>query len=179
MVELTQTRVHEAVPHAPGVSDQPAPLGAGREAERGPQHTDQQVAGGDAHQEEVHGRAQRPVPAEEQEHQEVSEEAEGADEAEADGHQQVPGGAQGTGHLLGRCSSGTVRAAQAHVGNDHAVKFGAALGSHRRTEPSVNPRGGAAPRHRARTCCRGAPTLRSVTGGRGERDGTGCRWSWS
>lgn len=131
-VSLTQTRVHESVPNAPGASDQPPPLGAGREAERGAQDADQQVASRDAHQEQVHGRAQSPVPAEQREHEEVAEERGGADEAKAHRHHQVPRRAQGrrrerTGQLLVRVrgrrgsdsSYGTVRTAQAHVGHDH------------------------------------------------------------
>lgn len=122
---LTQTCVNEPVPNAPRAPDQPAPLGAGCEAERGPQHADQQVAHRDAHQKQVHGRAQSPEPAEEREHQEVREQTKGADEAQAQRHHQVPGGAQGRrgrsavlarGHL-----TGTARAARALVGNDHAV----------------------------------------------------------
>lgn len=145
---LTQTCVNEPVPHAPSASDQPPPLGAGREAERGAQHADQQVAPRDAHQQEVHGRAQSPVPAEQREHQEVTEEPEGADEAEAHRHHQVPRRAQGrgresTGHLFVRIrrrraagsSPGTVRTAQ--VGNDHT-------GLSRRlwTSPKFAPRDG-------------------------------------
>lgn len=71
---LTQTCVDEAVPNASGASDQPPALGAGREAERGPQNADQQVAHRDAHQQQVHGRAQSSVPAEQRQHQEVTEE---------------------------------------------------------------------------------------------------------
>lgn len=95
--ELTQTRVDEAVPHAACAPEQPAALRAGGEAEGGPQRADQQVAGRDAHQQQVHGRAQRPVAAEQRQHQQVAEEAEGADEAEAHGDHQVPPGAEAGG----------------------------------------------------------------------------------
>lgn len=129
---LTQTWVNEPIPNAPSASDQPPPLGAGCEAERSPQQTNQQVARGDAHQHEIHGRAQSSVPAEQREHQEVTEKPESADEAQAHRHHKVPSRAQGrrgqgTGYLLVRVrrlsaagySLGTVRAAQAQVGNYH------------------------------------------------------------
>lgn len=61
---LTQTRVHETVPDAADASDQPPSLRTGREAERRPQDADQQVAEGDADQQQVHGCAQRPIPTE-------------------------------------------------------------------------------------------------------------------
>lgn len=124
----TQTGVNETVPNAPRASDQPSPLGAGREAERGAQHADQQVARRDADQQEVHRRAQRPVPTEQRQHQKVAEERGGADEAEAHRHHPVARRAQGrrrerNGQLLigsgGGSSTGTVRTVQAHVGNDH------------------------------------------------------------
>lgn len=123
---LTQTRVDESVPNASGASDQPAPLRAGREAERGPEHADQQVAHGDAHQQQVHGRAQSPVPAEQREHQQVAEEAARADRAKAHRHHQVPRGAQGRSgggarRVLLRVPV-TARAAQARVGDDHAAR---------------------------------------------------------
>lgn len=126
-VTLTQTRVDESVPNASGASDQPAPLRAGREAEGGPEHADQQVAHGDAHQQQVHGRAQNPVPAEQREHQQVAEKAARADQAEAHRHHQVPRGAQGWSgggarRVLLRCVPVTVRTAQARVGNDHAAR---------------------------------------------------------
>lgn len=148
---LTQTGVDEPVPNAPRAADQPPPLRAGGEAEGRPEHGDQQVADGDADQQQVHGRAQSPVPAEQRQHQEVGEEPEGADEAQAHRHHQVSARAQGRrrqrpGHLLERVrrrcrcrccvrrcrraassSPGTVHTAQAHVANDHSgLKFGAA-----------------------------------------------------
>lgn len=124
---LTQTGVDEAVPNTSSSSDQPPPLGAGREAERRAQHADQQVAHRDARQQQVHGRAQSPVPAEQRQHQEVTEKAQSADAAQAHRHHQVPGRTQRGGGQrvrdpsarIRRFFSGTSRAAQAPVGNDH------------------------------------------------------------
>lgn len=68
---LTEEGVGEAVPHASALADEPASLRAGREAERSPQYAHQQVADGNVHQEQVNGRAQHLVAAEEHEHEQV------------------------------------------------------------------------------------------------------------
>lgn len=87
---LTKQGVGEAVPHAAHFSYEPPSLRAGREAERSPQYAHQQVADGNVNQEQVDGRAQHLVAAEEHEHQQVVQKSESADEAEAHGHHQVP-----------------------------------------------------------------------------------------
>ncbi|KAF3858641.1 hypothetical protein F7725_011842 [Dissostichus mawsoni] len=124
-----QNGVCEAVPHASSFPYEPPSLRAGGEAERSPQHANQQVADGNVNQEQVDGRPQHLVAAEENEHQQVVEQSESADEAQAHSHHQVPcrtqGGPVGASPLVPVPDRGTQRAvcsraaAQAHVGHDH------------------------------------------------------------
>lgn len=126
---LTKQGVCEAVPHASSFPNEPPSLRAGGEAERSPQHANQQVADGNVNQEQVDGRPQHLVAAEENEHQQVVEQSESADEAQAHSHHQIPcrtqGGPVGASPLVPVPDRGTQRAvcpraaAQAHVGHDH------------------------------------------------------------
>ncbi len=111
------------------MSYEPPSLRAGREAERSPQYAHQQVADGNVNQEQVDGRPQYLVAAEEHEHQQVVHKSESADEAQAHSHDQVscrgeggpvwaspqvPFPGSGTQSAVDPCA-----AAQAHVGHDH------------------------------------------------------------
>lgn len=126
---LTKEGIGEAVPHASALSYEPPSLRAGREAERSPQHAHQQVADGNVHQEQVDGRPQHLVAAEEHEHQQVVHKSEGADEAQAHSHHQVARRSEGAPvwaalqlPFPGSGAQSAVdprAAAQAHVGHDH------------------------------------------------------------
>lgn len=87
---LTKEGVGEAIPHASAFSYEPPSLRAGREAERSPQYAHQQVADGNVDQEQVDGRPQNLVAAEQHEHQQVVHKSESADKAQTHCHDQVP-----------------------------------------------------------------------------------------
>lgn len=126
---LTEERVCESVPHAASLSNEPPSLRAGREAERSPQYAHQQVADGNVNQQQVDGRPQHLVAAEENEHQKVVQKSERADETQAHGHHHIPrrgeGGPVRATPQVPFPGSGTQSAvdpraaAQAHVGYDH------------------------------------------------------------
>lgn len=90
MSVLTEEGVGEAVPHASAFSYEPASLRAGREAERSPQYAHQQVADGNVNQEQVDGRPQHLVAAEQHEHYQVVEKPKSSDESQAHSDDQVP-----------------------------------------------------------------------------------------
>lgn len=90
MSVLTEEGVGEAVPHASAFSYEPASLRAGREAERSPQYAHQQVADGNVNQEQVDGRPQHLVAAEQHEHHQVVEKPKNSDESQARSDDQVP-----------------------------------------------------------------------------------------
>lgn len=126
---LTAEGVGETVPNAAPFSDEPPSLRAGREAERSPQHAHEQVADGNVNQQQVDGRPQHLVTAEEHEHKQVVDQSESTDEAEAHGHDQVSCRAEGgpvwTAPQVPFPGSGAQSAvelrtaAQAHVGHQH------------------------------------------------------------
>lgn len=103
---LTKEGIGEAVPHAAPLSDQPAALQAGGEAERCPKHTHQDVAQIDVQQDEVDGRPQGAVLDEDQENQGVAGNARHQDGAEEHSHRRVACPAQPAGALGVPSSSG-------------------------------------------------------------------------